>query len=914
MSITQLTQAQTKTYLEGTKTGNYIQAGNLISLGTGSAGLSAPMQDHTAFLAHRFFYGTTSILTGTNTTTPTTLTASRDVGAAGLLGAGADVYLQFRNTGNTTIPAGTTTYFYLKNSPTNSGITLAVGGLLGVVGANSITGRGYANAGNYALNTGTFSYNGNENVGTAVGTESGTESRLLIDNTGEWYAAVTPNATYNSVRLNVAFPADISVNLTSQINATVYNAFTQSNGSACNARPQFTNPGEASGISLLNSNSGLAINQLVANPERAINNNPNDYSSFSAGVASVGVASTVSQTFYFDHPSSTNEGVKVKLGFSESLLNLTALGNSVQFTFYNGTSQVGSTRTLGGSLISLNLLDLITVNSGFGILSTTINPGVSFDRVKVSYSPGLLSTGVLGDSFRIYDVNLAPSKPTITPASHIVYVYAGQTPNATATSAGNQITWYNLNGSVVGGPAASPYAFPSAVSVNSDYYALASSASCPSVVSDSTRLKVIVRTLSYTNPPAGKTGQVYTGSLSATVTNQNGRILNYALANGSTLPQGLTLNSDGTITGTIASNVTPGDQTFNVVITDVTNGTGNAIPAGTHTYTLSVAQGLTLAAATLDPAQVGTPYTSATLPAATNGTGTITYTSTGPVNGLSFNPSTRTITGTPTATGTATFTITAQDQSTPVQTATQTYSVTIGSPALAQPAATLPSGQINRPYTTTIPEATGGTGTKTYAATGLTNGLSFDPSTRAVSGTPTAVGSVNFTVTVTDANNQTASQNYTIVINNAPDLTVSAEIDNSEFTQPGQANGHGYLVTLYEIKGVATSDVITFIIQRPANWSFDYSANATTINVNGGTTVDNANWNFSVSDRFLTVTSKPGVSIPANGSVRIGINFFVPTALAENTTQNVTININAGTGGGETPSSNNLAVTALTFN
>ncbi|MDQ1089442.1 hypothetical protein [Siphonobacter sp. SORGH_AS_1065] len=147
-----------------------------------------------------------------------------------------------------------------------------------------------------------------------------------------------------------------------------------------------------------------------------------------------------------------------------------------------------------------------------------------------------------------------------------------------------------------------------------------------------------------------------------------------------------------------------------------------------------------------------------------------------------------------------------------------------------------------------------------------------------------------------------------------PDLTVSAEIDNSEFTQPGQTNGHGYLVTLYEIKGVATSDVITFIIQRPANWSFDYPANATTINVNGGTTVDNANWTLSASGRFLTVTSKPGVSIPANGSVRIGINFFVPTALAENTTQNVTININAGTGGGETPSSNNLAVTALTFN
>jgi Putative Ig domain len=65
--------------------------------------------------------------------------------------------------------------------------------------------------------------------------------------------------------------------------------------------------------------------------------------------------------------------------------------------------------------------------------------------------------------------------------------------------------------------------------------------------------------------------------------------------------------------------------------------------------------------------------------------------------------------------------------------------------------------------------ATGGAGTLTWSATGLSDGLSINSSTGAISGTPTAKGTVTFTVTVTDASTagpKTASAPFTITVNN----------------------------------------------------------------------------------------------------------------------------------------------------
>jgi hypothetical protein len=399
-------KGQTKVYLTGDKTADFIPAGLTI----GAAGISAPMIDY-SFITHRFFYGPSSIL-NTDAGPNTTLTSARSIGVAGIIVGGADTYIQFRSAGNSTITANTTTYFRLGNKPVLSGLGIPVGNLLGLIELQNITGNGYLNATNYSVTNG-----GNEGTGVISGVST---TKLIIDKDGKWYAAVTPNSNYNSVRLNVQFPTDLSVlDLTRTLKVDVFNAFTIS-ASSCSTLPQFTNIGEASGVTLNLGSvvSGLSLSQLVENPQYAINGNDNQYSSFSSGVASIGVANTVSQTVFYDHLTSANDGVHLKLGLSNSLIGLSlAQLNGIKFYAYAGSSEVPVyTKGLGelASLLGLDLLNLINIGSSHKELELSIEPGIAFDRIKIEFDKGLLGLGVIGDALRLYDVSLQPLAPTIT--------------------------------------------------------------------------------------------------------------------------------------------------------------------------------------------------------------------------------------------------------------------------------------------------------------------------------------------------------------------------------------------------------------------------------------------------------------------------------------------------------------------
>lgn len=77
---------------------------------------------------------------------------------------------------------------------------------------------------------------------------------------------------------------------------------------------------------------------------------------------------------------------------------------------------------------------------------------------------------------------------------------------------------------------------------------------------------------------------------------------------------------------------------------------------------------------------------------------------------------------------------------------------------------TLPNGSLGTPYNQTI-TASGGTAPYTFAVTAgaLPNGLMLG-SSGVISGTPTAGGSFNFTITATDSNTNTGSRDYSIQI------------------------------------------------------------------------------------------------------------------------------------------------------
>ena len=130
------------------------------------------------------------------------------------------------------------------------------------------------------------------------------------------------------------------------------------------------------------------------------------------------------------------------------------------------------------------------------------------------------------------------------------------------------------------------------------------------------------------------------------------------------------------------------------------------------------------------------------LPEATEGTGDLTYSLMPPLpNGLSFDPDTRMLTGTPdTVASTTQYTYTVTNSGTPVETATLTFTITVN----AEGTPTFAGAIEHQTYTKdspiedlTLPSATGGTGTLTYSLMPpLPNGLSFAADTRMLTGTP----------------------------------------------------------------------------------------------------------------------------------------------------------------------------------
>ena len=138
------------------------------------------------------------------------------------------------------------------------------------------------------------------------------------------------------------------------------------------------------------------------------------------------------------------------------------------------------------------------------------------------------------------------------------------------------------------------------------------------------------------------------------------------------------------------------------------------------------------------------------------------------------------LTGTPTAAGTFNFTVTATDSSTGTgpYAGTQSYSMTIAPPTIAVSPASLAAGTVGLAYSQTV-TASGGTAGYTFAVTSgpLPAGLTLSTG-GVLSGTPTAGGSFNITITATDSTPGgsggpfTSSANYTLTIN-APTITVS---------------------------------------------------------------------------------------------------------------------------------------------
>lgn len=259
------------------------------------------------------------------------------------------------------------------------------------------------------------------------------------------------------------------------------------------------------------------------------------------------------------------------------------------------------------------------------------------------------------------------------------------------------------------------------------------------------------------------------------------------------LPGGLTLNqSTGEVTGTPNRD----DIGVNTVRFTATNSSGSDFQDVTITVN-AVPELATIANRTYT---AGTQITTFTVSA--TGHPGITYMASGLPDGLTFNATTRQISGTPTRTdmGVNTVTITATNS---LGNDTETFTITVNAiPVLATISdQSYTAGTDITPFTISsvgYPDAT-------YSATNLPAGLTLNGSTGVVSGNPTradmGMNTVRFTATNSTGSD---SQDVTITINAVPELaTITDRLYGVGRTiTPFSASATGYPTITYSASGL----------------------------------------------------------------------------------------------------------------
>ena len=276
--------------------------------------------------------------------------------------------------------------------------------------------------------------------------------------------------------------------------------------------------------------------------------------------------------------------------------------------------------------------------------------------------------------------------------------------------------------------------------------------------------------LTITTPPSlpqGVTGNSY--NLALTASGGAGSLFWTEIASpGTGLPPGLSLSSDGQISGTPT---VVGSYSFRIGVSD-------SETQAVADFTLNIDSPLAISTSSpLSPGIAAVPYSQSLTAVG----GTSPYVNWSVISGalppgLTLSPTSGVISGTPSTPGPYSFTVQVQDSATPQQTASQTFSLAISpAPLTILTMTPLTPGTVGTAYSQTV-AATGGTAPYAWSITvgALPAGLTLNGSTGAITGTPTTAGTAKFTVQVQDSAGtpQTASKAFALTIN-PPTLTIS---------------------------------------------------------------------------------------------------------------------------------------------
>ena len=401
----------------------------------------------------------------------------------------------------------------------------------------------------------------------------------------------------------------------------------------------------------------------------------------------------------------------------------------------------------------------------------------------------------------------------------------------------------------------------------------------PYTQSQAYTLAVIAPTiaLSPATLPNDQVGQSY----SQTLTGSGGTApyTNFTISAGA-MPPGLTISPSGTISG-----IATGGGLYSFTVQAKDSSTGSGPFTFTQAYTLtSNKPTITFTPTTPANAQIGVGY-SQTLTAA-GGTapyGSFVIAGGALPAGLTLSTG-GVISGIPTAGGTFNFTVTAADSSTgiapftvpPAYTSTQSFTLLVNPPAFVFTPSTLTTtAQIGVGYSQTFTVSGGtapysgftlstGSGSAPFIAAPA--GLTINPVTGLLSGTPTSSGAFTFTVRATDSSTSAGpytqqSQVYTLTVN-APSLTFSpTTLANGQagvnFTQPftitgGSAPYHNFTIISGALpSGVTVSNSGVLSGAPGAVGTFSFTVQGTDSTTGAGP--------YSISQAFTWTITAPSI-------------------------------------------------------
>jgi len=255
--------------------------------------------------------------------------------------------------------------------------------------------------------------------------------------------------------------------------------------------------------------------------------------------------------------------------------------------------------------------------------------------------------------------------------------------------------------------------------------------------------------------PDGLRGAPYSGVTLASTGGQP--TVTWMLDPMSAMPPGLTLNSNGAITGTPTA---AGSYDIDILATDSAMAPVTQVKFRRFALTITEPVFAITTDAALPFGTVGTQYTQAL--AAANGTppyaNWIVTTGALPA-GLTLLQSTGVISGTPTTPGTFNFTVQARDSETEPRIASKAFTLTVNpatpAPLVITTSNPLMSGNEQLAYTQAL-AASGGTPPYVnwrlaVGAGTLPNGLSLNSATGVITGTPTISGTFTFAILVSDS-------------------------------------------------------------------------------------------------------------------------------------------------------------------